>query len=320
MWRLKLLLVGILLIGLPAAAGAGASVGGVVKDSSGAVLPGVTVEASSPALIEKVRTVVTDGSGQYKIEQLRPGTYAVTFTLTGFSTVKREGLELNGSFAATVNAELRVGAVEETIDGERAVAACGRPERGQTTRDFERGAHRHSDRAHVIHGRHPDSRHEPQQPGRGRHQHHQHHGGSITAHGSSGNDQRVMIDPLDGQRRARRERQQLPAQFRQRPGGGGGLLVGHRRTGVWRRAHQHDSAPGREHDQRIVFHGGEFVVPGQQLHAGLSIGGLKTPNSINVESDINPGLGGPIRKDTLWFYLSARWCTRRILSAGSSTT
>ena len=92
-----------------------ASINGLVKDSSGALLPGVTVEASSPALIEKVRTAVTDRGGQYHIEDLRPGTYAITFSLTGFSTIKREGIELSGSFTATVNADMKVGAVAETI-------------------------------------------------------------------------------------------------------------------------------------------------------------------------------------------------------------
>ena len=79
------------------------------------MLPGVTVEASSPVLIEKVRTAATDGTGQYRIVDLRAGTYTVTFTLTGFGTVKREGIELSGSFTATVNADLKVGAVEETV-------------------------------------------------------------------------------------------------------------------------------------------------------------------------------------------------------------
>ena len=100
---------------LPTAASAQAVITGIVRDSSGAILPGVTVEATSPALIEKVRSAVSDGSGLYRIEDLRPGTYAVTFTLTGFSVFKREGIELTGSFTATINAELRVGALEETI-------------------------------------------------------------------------------------------------------------------------------------------------------------------------------------------------------------
>src|SRR4051812_7643574 len=101
---------------LPAAAFAQTSaIAGVVKDTSGAVLPGVTVEASSPALIEKVRSAVSDNSGQYKIITLRPGIYTVTFTLPGFSVVKRDGVELTSDFTATINADLKVGAVEETI-------------------------------------------------------------------------------------------------------------------------------------------------------------------------------------------------------------
>ena len=100
---------------LPASAWAQSSVTGVVRDGSGAVLPGVTVEAASPALIEKVRSTVTDDQGRYRIVDLRPGTYTVTFALTGFSTSKREGLELRAEFTATVNADLAVGALEETI-------------------------------------------------------------------------------------------------------------------------------------------------------------------------------------------------------------
>src|SRR2546425_6590485 len=103
---------------LPAAAWAqqaSASIAGVVKDTSGAVMPGVTVEAASPALIEKVKSVVSDAQGQYKIVDLRPGAYVVTFSLPGFSTVKREGLELTTGFTATVNADLKVGTLEETV-------------------------------------------------------------------------------------------------------------------------------------------------------------------------------------------------------------
>src|SRR4051812_6226845 len=105
----------LLLVLVPAMAFAQASITGVVKDASGAVLPGVTVEASSPALIEKSRSAVTDGTGTYRIVDLRPGTYTVSFTLTGFSTVKRDGVELTGSFNATINADMKVGALEETI-------------------------------------------------------------------------------------------------------------------------------------------------------------------------------------------------------------
>src|SRR5436190_7550363 len=92
-----------------------ANIAGVVRDSSGAVLPGVTVEAASPALIEKVRSTVSDERGQYRLDGLRPGVYTVTFALAGFATVKRDGLELRTNFTATVDADLKVSQLEETI-------------------------------------------------------------------------------------------------------------------------------------------------------------------------------------------------------------
>jgi hypothetical protein len=111
----KALAITALIILVPTVARAQAVIAGSVRDTSGAVLPGVTVEASSPALIEKVRTAISDGSGQYRIEDLRPGVYKVSFSLPGFSTFEREGVELTGSFTATINAEMRVGALEETV-------------------------------------------------------------------------------------------------------------------------------------------------------------------------------------------------------------
>jgi len=91
------------------------SIAGVVRDASGAVLPGVTVEAASPVLLEKVRTAVSDGTGQFRITDLTPGTYTVTYTLPGFVTVKRESVELSGNGVVTLNADMRVGGVQETI-------------------------------------------------------------------------------------------------------------------------------------------------------------------------------------------------------------
>src|SRR6476660_660026 len=105
----------VVLVLLPATVFAQATLTGTVRDASGAVLPGVTVEVASPVLIEKTRTAVTDGTGQYRIVDLRPGTYSVKITLPGLTTVRREGFELTGSFAATINVELKVGAVTETI-------------------------------------------------------------------------------------------------------------------------------------------------------------------------------------------------------------
>src|SRR5438067_5105698 len=100
---------------LPSAVYAQVALAGTVKDASGAVLPGVTVEAASPVLIEKTRTAVSDATGQYRIASLTPGTYTVTFTLSGFSTLKREGVELSGTGVVAINAELKVGGVAETI-------------------------------------------------------------------------------------------------------------------------------------------------------------------------------------------------------------
>ena len=108
------LLMGMLLLPAAALAQTGA-IGGSVTDETGGVLPGVTVEATSPALIEGVRSTVTDGAGLYTIEALRPGTYTVTFTLPGFSTFVREGIELVSDFTANVDGTMTVGSIEETV-------------------------------------------------------------------------------------------------------------------------------------------------------------------------------------------------------------
>ena len=114
-WRLVIVIACVLLPSAALAQQTASGIAGIARDTSGAVLPGVTVEAASPALIEKVRTVVTNAEGRYNIVDLRPGTYVVTFTLTGFNTFRREGIELTAGFTANVNGDLQVGALEETI-------------------------------------------------------------------------------------------------------------------------------------------------------------------------------------------------------------
>jgi carboxypeptidase family protein len=124
----------VLLLCLPTLAAAQASITGVVRDESGAVLPGVSVEAESAALLERVRTAVTDGTGQFRIEALSPGTYTVTFSLPGFSSFRREGIELNGTFIATVSASMAVGVLEQTVtvSGEAPISTC-RGRRGRAS-------------------------------------------------------------------------------------------------------------------------------------------------------------------------------------------
>ena len=109
MIRSRLVFAGLVLaclVWLPEVAEAQSTIAGMVKDTSGAVMPGVTVEATSDVLIEKTRSAVTDGEGAYRIVDLRPGVYVVTFSLPGFQSIRREGLELPSNFTATINAEM----------------------------------------------------------------------------------------------------------------------------------------------------------------------------------------------------------------------
>ena len=128
-----------LLAPAPAFAQDEAGIAGTVVDDVGGVLPGVTVEARSPALIEQVRTVFSDGAGNYRITNLPSGTYSVTFTLPGFSVAVREGILLQGAFVAEVDAEMAVGGVEETVTVEGIVPLVDvRTTRQQTVMPAER--------------------------------------------------------------------------------------------------------------------------------------------------------------------------------------
>ena len=114
-FSLRVLGIAACVLALPALAAAQSQITGQVRDESGGVLPGVSVEAASPVLIEKLRTAVTDDQGRFNIVDLRPGLYKVTFSLPGFSTVVRDAIDLPSNFTATVNADMKVGALEETI-------------------------------------------------------------------------------------------------------------------------------------------------------------------------------------------------------------
>jgi Carboxypeptidase regulatory-like domain len=293
---------------LPQAAMGQAIITGTVRDTSGAVLPGVSVEASSPALIEKVRTTVTDGSGQYRIIDLRPGVYAVTFSLQGFSTVKRDGIELAGSFTANVNAELRVGSLEETITvtGESPTVDVQATTR-QRVLDEEIISTLPTGRNQFnlgvlipgmgVSGA-PDI------------------GGSVgfdaatvlTIHGSKNDNQRltqngvVMNAPVAG-------------------GYGGGNDPNPTATQEFTIDYSGISAEAAEGGVRINFlpkdGGNDFRgtvfasfandnLQSDNVTPELLARGLKYGNPIDRNWDVNPGFGGPIRPDKLWFYGSYR--------------
>ncbi len=159
--RLALTLIGLMVVSASPLFAQEASIVGIVRDASGGVLPGVTVEAASPALIEKARTTITDGSGQYRITNLVPGTYSVTFSLTGFATLKQESIQVNTEITVTVNAEIKVGALEETVTvvERRKRRRCA--ERRGAHRHDARGDGRHSTRPQHPGDRHHDSGHGP---------------------------------------------------------------------------------------------------------------------------------------------------------------
>jgi hypothetical protein len=303
------------LVLVPAAAYAQASIAGVVRDTSGAVLPGVTVEAASPALIERVRSVVTDGTGQYQVVDLRPGTYSVTFTLTGFNTVKRDGIELAGTFTATVNIDLRVGSVAETITvtGQSPIVDIQNVTQqrvlGKDVLDSIPAGRNHANFAMLI----------PGMTGA------LDYGGTnnlnlstLSVHGSRLGDQRVMVDGMS-----------ISA-----TSGNGELsnfipdITATQEVAVSYAAGSADQAFGGVQMNLIpreggnVFKGSLFATAvnssfqGSNYTQELQDQGLRAPNSIKLVYDVNPGAGGPLVKDKLWFYSAARWQTTQTYLAG----
>jgi hypothetical protein len=305
----RLLLAALTLLLLaPSSVLAQASITGTVRDTSGAVLPGVTVEVASPALIEKVRTAVTDGGGQFRVVDLRPGAYTVTFTLTGFNTVKRDGVELTGSFTATVNAEMRVGALEETITvtGESPIVDVQSVQQQQVLSkeviDAIPSGRTHFSVAELIPGVNTTNATDV--------------GGSnavalvqMTAHGSRTTDARVTIEGLSTQNAegAGQHSGFLPnisgtqeltvdvaAGSAEQPTGGVSINVVPRDGG--------NTFSG------TFFAGGTNTnLQGSNYTEELKNAGLRSPNDLKNQYDVNPGFGGPIIQDKLWFYSAARW-------------
>jgi hypothetical protein len=297
---------------LPAAVHAQASIAGVVRDSSGAVLPGATVEASSPALLEKVRSTVTGETGQYRIENLRPGLYTVTFSLTGFSVVKREGIELTGSFTATLNAELRVGTLEETVTVT-----------GETPVVDVQGTTRQRVLDHEVLDVIPSGRSERniavlvpgvsivggssggQQDVGGALNDTQ---GSLVAHGSRTGNHRITQNGVS----------LATANGAGQNSSQSANLAAYQEITVDSAAVNAELATGGPRINYIPRDGGNTFagvifgnfandsMQGSNYSDELKARGLAVPGSIGNIYDINPGLGGPIRRDTLWFFGTAR--------------
>jgi len=302
---------------LPLVASAQAVISGVVRDASGAVLPGVTVEAASPALIEKVRTAVTDGTGQYAIENLRPGIYTVTFTLPGFSVVQREGIELSGTFTARINADLRVGTIEETITvtGETPVVDVQStrqqrvmdreildtlPNAGLRTAlgvlipsvDFRRqdvgGAGVRAVTGNMVaHGARSEDAGTTL------------NGMTIASFGTGAATATIFLNPMG-----------LQEMTITTGSNDAELHAGGVRTNYTLRE-------GSNMFSGVVF--GAYA-PGRfqsdNLTDDLITRGLRTPNSIKANWDINPAFGGPILRDRVWFFGAARYNVNEDYVAG----
>jgi hypothetical protein len=301
---------------IPTAAYAQASIAGEVKDTSGAVLPGVTVEASSPVLIEKVRSTVTDGNGRYQIVDLRPGTYTVTFTLTGFNTVKRDGVELQGSSTTGVDADLRVGSLEETITvtGEAPVVDVQNATR-QTVldRDIVQSlptARNYYSLGVLITGVTSNS---------------QDVGGalgdtmsSLTAHGSKTVDQRIMNNGVGI----------MTLQAGGNIGGATPDVTSASEITVDTSAVSADLPTGGPRVNLIPRDGGNTwassnfftfsneSMQGNNLTQRLKDLGLPTPTKTILVSDLNPAFGGPIKRDKVWFWATGRYTRTEDQPAG----
>ena len=293
---------------IPSAAYAQASIAGVVRDTSGAVLPGVTVEAASPVLIEKVRSTVTDGNGRYQIIDLRPGSYSVTFTLPGFSSVKRDGVNVTGAATATVDADLRVGSLEETITvtGEAPTVDVATNTR-QSVLDNEAIAALPTTRNYATLARLiPGTNSNVTDVGGAEIQD---TGGSATIHGSKNTDQRVTLNGIN-------------TMTLQAGGNIGGQIPD---VGSAAEITVDTSSLGADlptggvrinfvpKDGGNTFSNSTFItfsndsMQGSNFTEELRAAGLGVPNKVVKNFDLNESFGGPLKRDKVWFWFSTRF-------------
>ena len=284
---------------------AASGIAGVVKDTSGAVMPGVTVEASSPALIEKVRSVVSDSQGQYKIVDLRPGVYTVTFTLEGFSTIKREGIELSAGFTAAVNADMRVGALSETITVS-----------GQSPMVDTQNVVQQKVITRELLDAVPTSRtnYAALTPGASRStdvggSNGSDAGATFSIHGSRGGDTRRVID---GMRWNSMEASNAGTGFYYDPTGAEEIAIqlgGN--SAEWELGGVQVNLIPKSGGNRFsgYFYAGytNNELNSTAVPAELKARGLPTIGAVDYIYDYSGSLGGPIKKDKLWFFSAQRW-------------
>src|SRR5258705_1707873 len=303
-WFRILVALGSIVI-LPSVTHAQGSIAGIVKDASGAVLPGVTAEASSPALIEKTRAVVTDSTGQYKIVDLRPGTYTVTFTLPGFATFKRDGLELTTGFTAQVNAEMKVGALAETItvSGEARVVDIQNV-RQQTTiarepLDASPTGRRIGQYASIMPGA-PYTNPTFQDVGGN-----QGEGGQFGIHGQRGADLSTNVDGMNQNQQGLGVFSLNSQSFQEVVIETGGMAAEAMSGGIQVNIVQKDGG-NRFSGSLSMAYAGPTLQSGN-LNDDLRSRGLSTDISIRHSYDNGGAFGGPIKRDKLWFFTAHRW-------------
>ncbi|HEY3886888.1 MAG TPA: carboxypeptidase-like regulatory domain-containing protein, partial [Vicinamibacterales bacterium] len=303
------------LAAFPAAADAQtntSAIAGVVKDPSGAVLPGVTVEAASPALIERVRDVVTDGQGLYKIVDLPPGAYSVTFTLAGFSTFKHDAIDVPSGFSATVNATLQVGSLAQTV-----TVSGGAPVVDvQSNQDQKQLDSTVLTSAPVQ--RNPNS-FAPLIPGVvGNLGQVGVFGGTFTVHGSNIASTSLAIDGFDTNSMAANGAGFIyylnMSTIDQSTVTLSGQPAEYQKSGV--RQNVIAKSGGNQYSATMYIGGGNHSLQSNNLTPQLAAQGLSHVNSLDSLFDANPGFGGPIKKDKLWFYLALRYDEEKDYLAG----
>ena len=293
------------------------SIAGVARDTTGAVLPGVTVEAASPALIERARTVVTDAVGQYKIVDLRPGTYTVTFSLTGFNTVRREAIELTSSFTATVNAEMKVGSVEETVTVSGAsptVDVQNVIQQRVMTRQVLDGAPLGTKQAAAVGALIPGVIASSQDVGGT-----QFTAASIAIHGGRQGEMLLLFDGMDGSNGQGRGGayttvQSNDAAVQELSLEVSGLSAESELGGIRTNLIPRDGGNQFKGSFFTNFTNDKFQ--GDNLTDRLKSLGANSTNRVLRIYDVNGGFGGPIAHDRLWFFSAARRFQARQAQAG----